>query len=483
MNSIAGRQIRLLLIGGVVATVGAALAIMLGVRVALVADFDRTLEDRIRLLATLVEYNEEHEVEFDEEASGAGAYADVEDPEYFQVWLLGGADAPSVELSRSESLDDGGALPGPGLGREGRGRGGLVHGALRLPDERRGRLACAVLPVTRADEDLPEEAQRDLLARDDRVAITVAASTAPVDRLLARIAATVAIAGVAMLGALGLISLWTVRRGLAPLRAASERVRAIDALQLSERIDAPEAPDELRPLLEALNALLHRLETSFERERLSRAMLAHELRNPIAELLAAAEVAVRYHDDPDLMRRSMGSILEGVRDLHRSVDTLLHVARVQSGQEEPRSQPVDLAQVVRTVLDTHAPLTRSKSLAIDVDAPGRVGATTDPELLHVIVSNLIANAVEYSPAESRVDIRVASGPDGPAFRCANPDPGRAPTPRPNGSAEPGARRRATTHAGLGLAATRTLCQTLGATLRLDRAGGRFTADLVLRASE
>jgi two-component system sensor histidine kinase MtrB len=171
-------------------------------------------------------------------------------------------------------------------------------------------------------------------------------------------------------------------------------------------------------MAEALEAKIVALSTAQARERRFTADVAHELRTPVTALVAAASLLREHLDDmPTRTRRPAQLMVGDVLRLRRLVDELMEISRLDAGQEDVSARDVDVAELVRAVVDTGGWLAR---VQVVVDgAPASV--LTDPRRLERIVANLVANAVEHAGR----DVRVAVSGDGSAVtvRVADGGPG------------------------------------------------------------
>jgi len=162
----------------------------------------------------------------------------------------------------------------------------------------------------------------------------------------------------------------------------------------------------------AMRDLLARVEDGIRQRDQFLAMLGHELRNPLGAVLTAAEVIdLATQSDPGtalpIAARQAAAIRRQGGLLTRLVDDLLDVARVTSGKVPLRKKPVDFAEIVRRGADSAAPRVSEKGLQLDVALrAARVWVSGDPARLEQIVSNLITNAIKYTPAGGRVDVRL-----------------------------------------------------------------------------
>ncbi|MBR7960047.1 ATP-binding protein [Burkholderia vietnamiensis] len=194
---------------------------------------------------------------------------------------------------------------------------------------------------------------------------------------------------------------FAIGRSLAPLRALSEEIDARSPGSL-EAIGTKGIPDEVRPLVAALNTLLGRLRGALDRERAFTSDAAHELKTPLAALKVQAQVALTARD-PERQRRAMQRVVEGVDRSTHLADQLLALTRLDEAMPVP-GEDVDLARVVQTCLDDHQTHADRKqmSLLTRVDVP--VVAHVPPAWVRVLLDNLVDNAIKYGRRQGRVEI-------------------------------------------------------------------------------
>jgi two-component system sensor histidine kinase QseC len=194
----------------------------------------------------------------------------------------------------------------------------------------------------------------------------------------------------------------TVHGSIAPLRRLGQRLgqRRPDEL---ESLQLEDAPAEVSPLVEALNALFARIGALLELERRFTADAAHELRTPIAAIRAQAQVALAA-DDEATRRHALGATLEGCDRTSRLIDQLLTLSRADAERLTPHG--VDVGALARRVAAEIAPraLARRQTLALQVAEGCCVQG--DETLLAVLVRNLLDNALRYSPPSAEVLLQV-----------------------------------------------------------------------------
>jgi signal transduction histidine kinase/ActR/RegA family two-component response regulator len=143
-----------------------------------------------------------------------------------------------------------------------------------------------------------------------------------------------------------------------------------------------------------------------ERDRFL-AMLSHELRNPLAAILTANELM--EHRDPRAFVHERAVVNRQARVLSRLVDDLLDLSRLTLGKIAIAKAPVDLAELVARSIEAHRPAAVNGGVELDVEPfPTHCSTLGDPVRLEQVMSNLLANALKYTPRGGRVTIRLST---------------------------------------------------------------------------
>jgi two-component system sensor histidine kinase QseC len=424
------------------------LAVYITVRQVVLGEFDSALRHEMQVLSAAAErvgtgvdfdYGPEREmvVAFDEGLDY-----------YFQATLSDGS-----LLKQSDGLRDARLEMDPGA------PGQPNVGPIRLPSGKMGRGCTYTLEprvVDVRDHDGPVDRPD---APPGPVRIIIAASTGDVDRPLVALAFSELLVGAVLLTVTLLAVRRTVHKGLAPVEELAHQVTAIEPGILGARVNVSRQPAELTPIASRLNELLDRVEEAFGRERRFTANAAHELRTPIAEIRAIAEVAAG-DADPAEARKSLSEIAKVCGEMDSTIASLLAIARTRSGTLKVEPRPVDIAAFMTDFCAKR--LGRAQPRVSCRFTPG-LFASTDPALLTSIVSNLLDNALAYSSGE----VELSAHPDEGAVRLTftNACAGLSEADLRD-MFDPFWRKRGTTvegnHSGLGLALVRALCDTLGA---------------------
>ena len=259
---------------------------------------------------------------------------------------------------------------------------------------------------------------------------------------------------------------WLTALALRPLQRVAAGVRQRDEQSL-EPLPAAGLPDEVAPLVAALNALLQRLGQSLDTQRAFVADAAHELRSPLTALKLQLQLFERAGGEADRAAATR-ALAAGIERAARLVEQLLTLARTEPGAAGSSLQHLDLSELVREAVADTVPLAVARGTRFELQADAPVPVDGDRAALAALVRNLADNAVRYSPPGARVELRVSMADGAPTLQVDDAGPGIPPAERERvfdrfyrrGLAdEPGT--------GLGLAIVRGVAQRHGATVALE----------------
>jgi two-component system OmpR family sensor kinase len=195
-----------------------------------------------------------------------------------------------------------------------------------------------------------------------------------------------------------------VRKSLAPLARVTAEVEQRDASAMAP-LDTGAVPEEIRPLLRALNRLLGRLDQSIASQRRFVADAAHELRTPLTALSLQAQL-VEQAQDAGERNESARNLRLGIARASHLVNQLLTLARQEPGAQHPFTR-VDLALLALQVVGELAPLADLKNIDLGVSVNQPQWVNGDEDGLRILVGNLIDNAIRYTPEGGKVDVNLA----------------------------------------------------------------------------
>ncbi|UAY96595.1 heavy metal sensor histidine kinase [Dickeya dadantii] len=216
------------------------------------------------------------------------------------------------------------------------------------------------------------------------------------EHYLWRVVGAVAIAFV-LIGGLGYLAL---RRGLLPLWRMTAQASAIAPNTLSTRISDADAPQEMRQLIRAFNAMLDRLNEGYLRLTQFSADLAHEIRTPIGALMGHCQVALYQPRSVEEYETLLSDNIAELERMSRMVENILFLARASHEQPVLSRVSVEVATELHRVADYFEMLAEERG--IELLCEGHARLAVDALLFQRALSNLVANAVRYAKADSPV---------------------------------------------------------------------------------
>lgn len=196
------------------------------------------------------------------------------------------------------------------------------------------------------------------------------------------------------------IAIWSIRRGLKPVSAASTRAARIDPEAIGERLPTTGLPSELLPLVAAVNAAFDRLEKGFAVQRQFAANVAHELRTPLTMLTAGLEALAQ--DD------AVTKLRADATRMNRIVDQLLRIARLDAVPLD-LDETVNLGEVAAHVVAHLAPWAIAQGKELGLDMPDRpVLVKGNASAIAAALRNLIENGVNHTRPDTEVKVAVLS---------------------------------------------------------------------------
>jgi heavy metal sensor kinase len=281
------------------------------------------------------------------------------------------------------------------------------------------------------------------------------------------------------------------RKSLAPVVAMSMKAGRISAENLSERLPIQNAKDELGRLAAAFNALLERVDRSFERQRQFMSDASHELRTPAAILRGESEVALsRRERTADEYRESLAVLHAEAQRLTQIVEDLFTLTRADAGQYPLCPKDFYLDELIAECTQATRCLAGAKKIALTCELPEELLIRADEALVRRMLLNLLDNAIKYTPPGGRVT--VSCGRAGAEYTVSVTDTGEGiPADLQERVFERFFRAdKARTHsdenrggAGLGLSIARWIAQAHGGRLILARSDDTGSTFTVLLPSE
>lgn len=221
---------------------------------------------------------------------------------------------------------------------------------------------------------------------------------------------------------------WLLRRALRAINLVADDLRQRNPLELAP-IDVSEPPRELVPILAGLETLFGRMRRALSVERSFTSLAAHEMRTPLAGLRAQAQLLAQEEMSVE-QKETVAALLTGVDRSAHMVDQLLDLARVEglSLSGELSFQPVHVAEVYHAVRRDLVPVMRRRQVSVSAQL-GDLTLRCHAFALSVLLRNLLANAILYSPVGGRVELRGVPEGDDLVLTIDDSGPGIPPTER------------------------------------------------------
>jgi two-component system sensor histidine kinase TctE len=211
---------------------------------------------------------------------------------------------------------------------------------------------------------------------------------------------------------------FALTRGIKPLAELQQRIRRRESTDLSP-IAERDVPDEVVPLVRAINDLLERLDRSVRTQKQFLADAAHQMKTPLAGLRMQAELAERQIDrgegDPQVMKHTLHQIAVSSQRAAHMVNQLLSMARAEDREQAMRQGDVDLAELTIDTVRDFVPQALDRRIDLGYEGPtdgARTHLIGHAVMLREIVRNLVDNALRYTPPGGTVTARVMPDPFG-----------------------------------------------------------------------
>lgn len=225
-----------------------------------------------------------------------------------------------------------------------------------------------------------------------------------------------AMVGLALLGSF--LMAGSVAQRLEQINRISQDIRHGD---LSRRMPQSRSNDEFDRLAGNLNDMLDQIQSLMEGVRSVSDAIAHDLRTPLTRLRGRLE-RLRETNGKDLGSSIDQSIEEADRML-ATFNALLRIAQIEAGSRRADRQEVDVEELLNDVTDLYEPLASDKAIELSVEVAGPAKTFGDRDLLFQAVSNLVDNAIKYTPEGGSIHVGLQKGPTGPSLVVADSGPG------------------------------------------------------------
>jgi heavy metal sensor kinase len=204
----------------------------------------------------------------------------------------------------------------------------------------------------------------------------------------------------------GVLGWFLAGRALNPVNSVAETAQRITHSNLDMQIPSRRTGDELDRLIEAFNHMMTRLNFSFEQIRQFSTDVSHELRTPLTVVRGQLEVALFTAQTVEQYREAMANALEDVDRLSNIVRALLMLSQAESGQLLLQKTQLDFAELLRDQVDQYQIPAEAQGVELTAELPPACLIYGDKIQIERLVSNLLGNAIKYTPPGGRVVARL-----------------------------------------------------------------------------
>jgi signal transduction histidine kinase len=269
-------------------------------------------------------------------------------------------------------------------------------------------------------------------------------------------------------------SSWLIRRGLRPLNHLSDAVSQVSERDFRLPMNPKELTTELRPIHARITETLDQLKGAFDREKQAVADISHELRTPVASLLATIDVSLRKPRTAEQYHATLKECRGITKQLGQLVEKVMTLAYLDAGQTRMSMIEIDVTEIVASCAAVIRPLAEAHGLSFRMtpsEPREPLELRTDPDRLREILVNLLHNAIEYNRPGGSIELVVESCDDNVEFTVRDSGIGMTPDVSDHiferfYRADP-SRTATGVHAGLGLAIVKEY---------VNRLGGRVTVE-------
>jgi two-component system sensor histidine kinase QseC len=282
-----------------------------------------------------------------------------------------------------------------------------------------------------------------------------------------------------------IVALFVTKAGLRPVCILADEISRVKAENLDSSHISEKYPQELLPVIRCLNSLLDRLKRSFDREKRFSSDVAHELRTPVAGIQTTIEVALSHPRELKEYQANLQTCLQIVKSIHRMIDALLSVARLESERMPLKYEYIFLKELIDDRWTSFVDRAFDRRISFENRVSRDAGCFSDKGLLSMILFNILDNAVEYSNETGRIWVEAEESTGFITLSISNTGCELNPQEAEDVFAlfwrRDKSREDTGTHCGIGLAVVQRLVQALGASVKAQvKPENIFTVQLNLR---
>ena len=356
------------------------------------AEFDKAMLTKAQVLVTLFE-EDTFGMEFEFADEVMPEFGRIDDPEYFQF-----------RTPEGENFERSTQLMGRDLPFFSEIGADVKYANTILPDGRPGRLLQMVF-VPQLELELRTAERR---VSQYVMVIGLARERVSLDHRIFLVDLSLIVLGLLILISVYFALAQVISRGLAPLEAIKQEVENLDSSDMSQRLLIGVPLLDLEKVVVALNDLLARIESGFEREKRFSVGAAHELKTPIAELMNMSEVFQRW-PNADEAPQFAADVLASAKRMQFIVESLLRLARgrLQAYNPETEGEDITLLSSVQKAIGLISKDAQARELSFDITGDSATAIFSSALDLDLMLSNVLGNAVAHADRGTTLAIVLA----------------------------------------------------------------------------
>lgn len=277
-----------------------------------------------------------------------------------------------------------------------------------------------------ATQRVPQQSYdaRVIYKRIDRsIVLQLGYSLESEDRLVKTFERTFTLTMAALLAIAVAVGWFMARRALSGVAMVTRTARQISESDLESRVPLLYRHDEIDRLAFTFNQMLDRIQQLVVSMRQMNDNIAHDLRSPITRIRGLAEVTLTGAEHVDDYAQMAASTIEECDRLLQMINTMLAISRTEAGVDPATFQSVDMAVVAEEACDLFQPLAEDKGIDLKCNAGTPCMVSGDPPMLQRLLSNLVDNAIKYTPLQGMVRVGVEPDGDNCAISIEDSGPG------------------------------------------------------------
>lgn len=216
-----------------------------------------------------------------------------------------------------------------------------------------------------------------------------------------------------------IIVYFLVIKGLKPLKEVSDKIKNVTSENLSIRLDPTSVPKELKQLTESFNQMIVKIEDVFVRQTNFSADIAHEMRTPITNLMTETQISLNKNRTKEELVEVLYSNLEEYNRLSRMISDMLFLAQADDNMLIPEKKLIHIKAEIELIFDYFEYLAEDNEIELKLIGDAEP-IMADKDMLRRAITNLISNAIRYTPKGDSVSINISNIKNGIELIISNP---------------------------------------------------------------